>query len=170
MQADFLLELLKDCKTNSIHTTLDTSGFGDSKKLKKLLPYTDLFLYDLKLMDDKAHIRFAGVSNRIILENLVFLVSEEKQVIIRIPIIPGITDTSQNIMEMKEFLTILAKGSKQKVPFQINLLPYHSIAKNKYLRLSIDNKTADLKDIAKETLMPLKNEFESEGFFVKIGG
>jgi pyruvate formate lyase activating enzyme len=170
MQADFLLELLKDCKTNSIHTTIDTSGFGDSKNLKKLLPYTDLFLYDLKLMDDKAHIKLTGVSNRIILENLVFLVSEEKQVIIRIPIIPSITDTPQNIMEIKEFLAVLAKDSKQKAPFSINLLPYHSIAKNKYLRLSIENKTGHLKDIAKDSLMPLKEELEAEGFFVKIGG
>ena len=169
MQPEFLLELLKECKANILHTTIDTSGYADPEIIRTILPYTDLFLYDLKLMDDKDHIKYTGVSNKPVLENLICLISEGKQVIIRIPVIPGITDTKKNIREIKEFLTNLIKERKSISPLKISLLPYHSIAKNKYARFHIDNKTKNLKDVAKESLIPLKEEFEAAGFLVKIG-
>ena len=104
-----------------------------------------------------------------ILENLMYLISEGKQVVIRIPVIPGITDTKKNIHEIKEFLSDTMKERTTASPLKISLLPYHSIAKNKYARFHIDNKTKHLKDLTKESLIPLKKEFESEGFLVKIG-
>lgn len=169
MQPEFLLELLKECKANSLHTTIDTSGYADQEIIEKIHPHTDLFLYDLKLMDDTDHIKYTGVSNTTILDNLMYLISEGKQVVIRIPIIPGITDTKKNIHEIKEFLSNPMKERKADSPVKISLLPYHSIAKNKYTRFHIDNKTKNLKDLTKESLIPLKKEFEAEGFLVKIG-
>jgi len=169
MQPEFLLELLKECKANSLHTTIDTSGYADQEIIEKIHPYTDLFLYDLKLMDDTDHIRYTGVSNKPILENLMYLISEGKQVVIRIPVIPGITDTAQNIREIKEFLSNPMKERISASQLKISLLPYHSIAKNKYTRFHIDYKTKNLKDLTKESLIPLKKEFEAEGFIVKIG-
>jgi pyruvate formate lyase activating enzyme len=170
MQPEFLLELLKECKADNLHTTIDTSGYADPKIIEKIHPYTDLFLYDLKLMDDADHIKYTGVSNKTILKNLIYLISEDKQVVVRIPVIPGITDTKRNIHEIKEFLSYPGKRRKSTSPIKISLLPYHSIAKNKYARFHIDNKTKHLKDLTKESLIPLKKEFESEGFLVKIGG
>jgi pyruvate formate lyase activating enzyme len=138
--------------------------------MEQVIPFTDLFLYDLKLMDDTDHIRFTGVSNKIILENLQHLLSEAKQVIIRIPVIPGITDTKTNTHGIKEFLSAQRKEGKSNIPIKISLLPYHSIAKNKYTRLHLENRTRHLKDVTVASLIPLKNEFEAEGFSVKIGG
>jgi len=169
MQPEFLLELLKECKAGSLHTTIDTSGYADPEIIKIIHPHTDLFLYDLKLMDDKDHIRFTGVSNKPVLENLIFLISEGNKVVIRIPVIPGITDTQKNILEIKGFLSNLIKERKPASPLNISLLPYHSIARNKYVRFHIDNRTKNLKDLTNESLIPLKEEFENEGFTVKIG-
>jgi pyruvate formate lyase activating enzyme len=170
MQPDFLLALLKECRSNRIHTVVDTSGYADTAILEKIIPFTDLFLYDLKLMDEKDHLHYTGVSNKKILENLVFLVSENHPVILRIPVIPGITDTRKNIHEVKEFLSHLT-GKKEEAPsFKISLLPYHTIAKNKYIRFNITNKTEHLQDLTRASVMPLKDEFEAEGFVVKIGG
>jgi pyruvate formate lyase activating enzyme len=170
MQPEFLLDLLKECKTSGLHTTIDTSGFADQGIIEKIHPYTDLFLYDLKLMDDADHITYTGVSNKLILENLNYLIFKKKPVIIRIPVIPGITDTQKNFREMKEFLSKLVKEKKPVSPLKISLLPYHSIAKNKYARFHIDNKTKHLMDLTKESLIPLKNVIEAEGFEVRIGG
>ncbi len=169
MQPEFLIKLLKECKASSFHTTIDTSGYADQEIIKIIHPFTDLFLYDLKLMDDTDHIRYTGVSNKTILENLMYLISEKKQVVIRIPVIPGITDTKKNIHEIKEFLSKPIIGRKSESSVKISLLPYHSIAKNKYARFHIDNKMKHLKDLTKKSLIPLKKEFETEGFLVKIG-
>ncbi len=169
MQPEFLLELLKECKANSLHATIDTSGYSDPEIIKRIQPYTDLFLYDLKLMDDEDHIMYTGVSNKTILQNLKSLVLHEKQIVIRIPVVPGITNTEKNIREIKEFLLNLMAEGKSTIPLMISLLPYHSIAKNKYARFHIDNKTKNLKDLTKEALVPLKEEFEAAGFIVKIG-
>jgi pyruvate formate lyase activating enzyme len=170
MQPEFLVDILKECKTNSLHTAVDTSGYAELSTIEKIIPFTDLFLFDLKLMDEQDHIKYTGVSNKTILENLVFLASEEKQVIVRIPIIPGITDTKKNIREIKEFLSHLTKHDSPAPSFKISLLPYHSIGKNKYIRFNLENKTGHLKEMTKEAIVPLKKEFEAEGFVVKIGG
>ncbi len=170
LQHEFLLELLKECKKFSLHTAIDTSGFANREIIEKIIPYTDLFLYDLKLIDENDHILYTGASNKLILENLVTLITEEKQVIIRIPVVPGITDTQKNISEIKDFLSHLAKGNGSIPSFRISLLPYHSTGKNKYTRMHIENRTEQLEDLTKESLIPLKNEFETQGFEVRIGG
>jgi pyruvate formate lyase activating enzyme len=170
MQPGFLLRLLKECKTNNLHTTIDTSGYADPEIIKKIHSYTDLFLYDLKLMDDTDHIRYTGVSNKLILENLTFLVAKGKQIVIRIPVIPGITETQKNIRETKVFLSGLMRERKSASPLKLSLLPYHSIAKNKYIRFNLDNKLKDVKDLTMESLAPLRKEFEEEGYMVTVGG
>ena len=169
-QYDFLLELLKECKSTGFHTTIDTCGCADQSIIEKIYPLTDLFLYDLKLIDENDHIRYTGLSNRKILENLIHLIFKGNKINIRIPIIPGITDTDKNISEIKEFLVSQVKGIKIIHTMNINLLPFHSMAINKYSRFHLNNKTLNLKDLSEETLIPLKNEFEAEGFSVKIGG
>jgi len=106
-QPDFCVALLRDLKKAGLHTALDTTGYAEQEVIRKIMPYTDLFLYDLKLMDDEEHQKYTGVSNNVILENLEYLVEEGKDVIIRFPIIPGITDKPSNINTIIDFLSNL---------------------------------------------------------------
>ena len=92
MQADFCAELLKRLKENGIHTAVDTCGFVSKKVLNKLIPYTDVFLYDVKAYDEDVHIKCTGLSNRQILENLIYLDSIGKDIEIRIPYVPDYND------------------------------------------------------------------------------
>lgn len=164
-QANFLLEMLTACKSEKMHTTVDTTGFSNWKTLDKVAQLTDLFLYDLKLIDDNLHKSYAGVSNTLILENLEQLLAREKNIRIRIPMIPGITFTKENIQQMLDYLSGL------KFPIEgVDLLPYHNTASHKYERFGIENKLGELKSIRKSDLEETKLQFEKAGFEVKIGG
>jgi pyruvate formate lyase activating enzyme len=169
-QPEFLIELLKELKQQDYHVALDTCGFAEQAEFEKILPYIDLFLFDIKLIDDSEHIKYTGVSNQQILKNLHFLFENQKNVIIRFPVIPGITDSTENITAIKSFLQHSPNHQITKSPIEIHLLPYHSIAKKKYQRFFFENKLPNVKDIRKEDLIQLKKEFEESGFSVKIGG
>jgi len=168
MQGPFLSGLLKACKQKGIHTALDTSGYAAPGTFDSIADLPDLFLYDLKLMDSELHKHYTGVSNQSILRNLAALFKKKKNVILRVPIIPGITDTPENIRLMKDFIRSLTTGSMMQT--EIHLLPYHSLAKEKYMRFCKQNKLEELPDLKKEDLIPLKAEFESIGGMVSIGG
>ena len=162
MQSEFLLELLKECKIENIHTTVDTSGFVNEGKLLEIIDYVDLFLYDLKLINNELHQKYTGVSNKMILQNLLILVNGHKQIIIRIPIIPGITDTNENLEEIIEFLSDFPTIK------EINFLPYHNIASEKYKRLDMEYHSYP--KVKQEKLDRVRNMFEHAGYKVKIGG
>ena len=164
MQHHFLGEILDVCKQSGIHTAVDTTGFASSKVFRKIAAKADLFLYDLKHIDDEAHKKYTGVSNKPILENLKYLNENGKKVIVRFPVIPGINDTEENISAMKAFLKPL-KNIRE-----ISLLPYHNIANHKYEKIKMDNKMAGIKPLQKQDVYGLKREFENEGFTVSIGG
>ena len=165
LQHEFLAELLTACKKRGIHTAVDTCGFAPSEVLRKIAPLTDLFLYDLKMMDAEKHQFYAGVPNRIILENLEELVVQNCKVRIRIPIIPEVNATAENISETIRFLKSL-KGPIEGV----DLLPFHATAIGKYKRFEINyNMNKTLKPTASE-MDSLKIKFEAAGFEVKIGG
>lgn len=128
-QPEFLSAALRACKKRRIHTVVDTSGFASASVLKEIAPLVDLFLFDLKPMDEEEHRRYTGGSNRPIHENLRRLVEWGRPVIVRVPLIPGITDTEKNVQMLMAFLAEL-RGGIQKV----ELLPYHDVAE-KYQRL-----------------------------------
>ena len=165
LQADFLLEVLSACKAEKMHTAVDTSGFGSWKTLEKVAGITDLFLFDLKLIDDDLHKFYTGVSNKLILVNLEKLLELGKKVRIRIPMVHEITFTEENIRQSLDYLSglkFLIEG--------IDLLPYHNTASHKYERFGIENKLGELKSIRKTDLEETKLQFEKAGFDVKIGG
>ena len=164
MQPDFLYELLSECKKREIHTALDTSGYASPEVISKISKKVDLFLYDLKLMDEKEHIKYTGVTNKPILENLKQLAKENKKIVIRIPIIPGIIDTDENIDQIIEFVLSLNNVK------EISLLPYNHLGDSKYTRLNIPNKMVDLKLSPSNTIENIKDKFENKKFKVKIGG
>ena len=165
MQTAFLKEISKACKESGIHVTVDTTGYTTTKNLEEVLPYVDLFLYDLKQMDDERHFEFTGVSNKKILENLLFLKEQQKEIVIRIPIVPGYNDDEENIKATLDFLSGMNGAVKE-----IHLLPYHNIADGKYQRFHIQSKMKKMKSLPEEELYPLKERFEKNGYRVKIGG
>jgi len=163
-QADFLSQVLKRCKEVGLHTVVDTTGYASQKQLEEILPQTNLFLYDLKLMDNKQHLKYTGVSNKEIVKNLKFLLQNKAKVWIRIPIIPGITDTKTNLGQIA---TLLKNYNFEQ---QINLLPYHEIAEAKYDRLQIPFRMKETKTSDNNHMKIIADYFESYGFSVKIGG
>jgi len=130
-QADFCEALLKALKEKGIHTAVDTCGFVPKAAFEKVLPYTDLFLYDIKAFDEAVHIRCTGQSNQRILENLVWLDSLGKKIEIRIPYVPDYNDTQTE--KIAAFLKSLKSITAVKV------LPYHNYAGSKYAALGMEN-------------------------------
>ncbi len=165
MQFDFLKEILIQMKETGLHTAVDTSGYVSEKKINEIIPYTDLFLYDLKHYNNEKHIENTGVSLLPILKNLKYILNLKKNVWIRIPIIPEINNSEEDIYG---FIKTLDKLPEK--PEQINLLPYHNIADNKFKRLKIENKMKNIPGLDKKTIIPFKLMLEQAGFKVKIGG
>ena len=131
MQADFCTELLMRLKENGIHTAVDTCGFVSKNVLDKLIPYTDVFLYDVKAYDEDVHIKCTGLSNKQILENLIYLNSIGKDIEIRIPYVPDYNDGQ--IEKIACFLAQLNNITK------IRVLPYHNYASSKYEAMNMAN-------------------------------
>jgi pyruvate formate lyase activating enzyme len=165
IQFGFLLDLLQQCRDRNIHTVLDTTGYCNEKKIRRLLGRVDLYLYDIKIIDDLLHKKYTGVSNKSILNNLRTLCEANEKVILSFPVIPSITDTSKNIGDLKTFLGSFIHNIRE-----IRMLPYHNTATNKYKRLNIINRMEKIKSTGKKKLTDLKDEFEKEGYKVKIGG
>lgn len=131
MQAEFCQEILKRLKKEGIHTAVDTCGFILRDALDQVIPYTDVFLYDLKSYDEDVHIKCTGVSNKRILENLLYLDSQGKSVEIRIPYVP---DCNANQIErIAHFIAPLRCITK------VRVLAYHSYAASKYEALGMEN-------------------------------
>ena len=133
-QREFLYETLIASKKLGIHTTVDTSGYSSWEGFEMISPFVDLFLYDLKLMDESKHVQYTAVSNRMILDNLQKLSREKAHIIVRIPIIPGVNDDRKNIELSAEFLSRLPQLD------EVELIPYHEIGLEKYLALGIEYK------------------------------
>lgn len=174
MQEAFLLELLKSSKSLGLRTALDTSGYATLQAMRHTAPWVDLFLFDLKIIDDKLHQQYTGVSNVPVLDNLRYLIGNRNEVILRFPVIPGITDTNENIRDLKELIVSLLPCHPDTLspsrPVSIDLLPYHDSARNKYYRLERENKLPDLGKMKPENMQMIARELESTGIHVRIGG
>lgn len=166
LQPGFLLESLKVFRNEGMHTTIDTSGFADREVIDSILPYTELFLFDIKHMDPGKHKQYTGVSNSLILENYKYIIGKGKKVIIRIPVIPGINDGDEDIRAFRDFIDEEAGGNVSR----IDLLAYHKIGSSKYKRFKLDYKMQGVEQPSSERMNELKGYFEETGIKVKIGG
>ena len=166
LQFDFLLEVLKACKENGYHTTVDTSGYSSAENFKSIILFTDLFLFDLKHLDETKHIESTGVSNAIILDNYRFLLESGKDIMVRIPVIPGFNDDSDHLERLRQFLSTTKTESVKK----INLLPFHRIGSSKYKRYNIPYRMENVVPPEKEKMQKMKEFFMETGIKVKIGG
>ena len=164
MQPGFLVALLEASRRQGLHTAVDTSGFANDAVIRSVMPLVDVFLFDLKLMDDALHRRHMGVSNDPILGNLRLLGGSASTVQLRLPVIPGITDTQANLDAVARFALEHTKCRR------ISLLPYHRTAEAKYARLSLENRMQGTKPPSGERLEEVRRHFERNGFEVRIGG
>ena len=151
LQIDFLEEILKACKQNGIHTAVDTAGNVPFDYFERIIPYTDLFLYDVKCFDAERHKLYTGMSNELILDNLQRLLVLKASVWARIPIIPSVNDSEEEMLNIKSFL------SSYGVPEKIELLPYHAMGEHKYA--AIGKQAQSFSVPSEEKMMRLKKIF-----------
>lgn len=145
-QPGFLLELLRACGRRGIHRAVDTCAYAETSLLLHIAKETDLFLIDIKHMDDAAHRRFTGVSNRRILANISTLAEYGHPLRLRLPLIPGINDDDANLRATGAFIAALPERTHNATPGtrSVDVLPYHSAAKAKYAKLGKAYPGADI--------------------------
>lgn len=154
LQADFAEALLRRLKEEGISTALDTCGLTNPATLVRLLAYTDLVLYDLKLWEEEEHIRFTGVSNRRIQENLLFIAERMRRkgtpraLWVRTPLIPGTTDRAENLTAIGRFLAQELDGLIQRW----ELCAFNNLCRDQYTRLGLDWAYAQTPLMTKEEL------------------
>jgi pyruvate formate lyase activating enzyme len=163
-QPGLLFGLLNQCREKEIHTCLDTSGYADAKILLKAAEKTDLILYDIKLVDETAHKTLTGKNVSLVLNNLRALSDRKSNVRIRFPLIPKMTDTKENIAQVISFL-------KENTGYRdIHILPFHKAGEGKYEALKMKNHMKNLTAPSPERVAKAKEQFESHGFNITIGG
>jgi len=162
-QPEFLTACLERCRQEGIHTAVDTSGFAKGSVFERILPHTDLFLYDLKQMDSRKHEEMTGVGNEVILENLKRIDGRGKPIWVRVPLIPGYNDSVENLMRIAEFSKTLTNVE------QISLLPYNGAAGAKYSFIGRTYGLEDLDEYTKQEKADFLKLFSSMGVEVEVG-
>ena len=163
---DYVEEVCRKLHENGVSIFIDTSGYTDYKNLKRILPYVDVFLYDIKVMDPEDHKKYIGVDNSLILENLKKLSDEGAGLYIRLPIIQQVNATDEHIESVIHFLKENNIHARQ-----VNLLPYHDIGKGKYASLDMEYHDDEMSVPVSELMEHFKSMFEEQGFNkVNIGG
>lgn len=160
-QIEAVLALLASCKREKLHTTLDTSGFANWKDIEATLPYVDLYLYDLKILDSNKHKELTSVNNRTILKNLERLAGRSR-LWIRIPLIAEVNDSIEQIREV----AILAKRVKAE---QISLLPYHEGGISKCIQIGKSYGFHGASEPGREHIEELTKVINAEGVKVVVG-
>lgn len=147
LQTDFLLELLSALKVEGINTAVESAAFVDWSNIEKALPLIDLFICDIKSIDDEKHIAATSKSNRLILKNIVKLSRYTKNLLLRTPVIPGFNDSNCDLSAIADFIAALPRVPRHE------LLPFSNICEGKYKALNREFKAENLTP-------PTKNEME----------
>jgi pyruvate formate lyase activating enzyme len=162
MQPTLLSALLKACRRQEIHTVVDTSGFANWNVFEQIRGDVDLFLYDLKHMNSTRHREVTGVPNEVILENLRRLSAVAANLIVRIPLVPGINDDEQNLVESGKFLASLPRIEC------VELMGYHDIAQAKYEALGRQYALTEIKPPTENEMHHAAEILRNYGFVVVI--
>lgn len=161
-QPDFAAAMLEASKKKRLHTAIETAGHIPWVHFEKVLPYTDLFLFDVKHMDPEVHRNFTGKDNALILANLERL-ARKGSVIVRTPVIPGFNDTQDQIGAIARFAHRLGIC-------ELHLLPYHRLGEGKYRLLGREPQKMARPKVEEEELDTLKRCAETKGMVIKVGG
>lgn len=166
MDMDFILAVVRELKRQDINLAIDTCGYVPYERFQAILPYTDTFLYDVKVMDAELHKRYTGADNKLILDNLARLSADGARIYIRIPTIKEVNGNEKN---MKETIAFLKEHDIH--PAQVNLLPYHDTGSGKYPKLDMEYKGKNLHAPDKAEMEEFRKLFLDAGFQnTKIGG
>jgi len=163
-QIEFCESLLGMCKKAGISTAVETCGFAGWSNIERVISEIDTFLFDLKMYSSKLHEKWTGVSNELILENLKKLSGLNSNIIIRIPLIPGVNDTNEEFTLMIDFLCAFPNS------YDIHILPFHHIGSSKYTQIDLRYELENINEENEERIMACKSIAESKGFKVNIGG
>ena len=142
MQHEFALELLKAAKEQGLHTCIETSGYVSEEILKRFIPYVDIFLWDIKETDAERHIKYTGVSNERILENLELLNAKGASVVLRCPIIPGYNDRDGHLQSIGRL------AQRLDCVMCVDVEPYHPLGSSKSEALGKEYPLGDMGFIA----------------------
>ncbi len=164
LQRDFLLALLQACKAKDIHTVVDTSGFAAWESFNLIREFVDLFLFDLKLIDNATHREYTGVPNAPILRNLRRLSQHRHGIMLRVPLIPGINDDDETIGQIGAFAASLAQVDG------VDILPYHAVATDKYSNLGKPYRLSGMRPPSLERVERVALLLSQFGLNVTVGG
>jgi pyruvate formate lyase activating enzyme len=162
-QADFSSEILERAKTEGIDTCVETAGCAPWTSFEKTLPFTDLYLFDVKFVDPDLHEKWTGFRNRLIQENLETLASRDKEVIVRIPLIPDVNDGD-------EFQKIMDRVAELKTIKEVHILPFHQLGSSKYDQLGIAYSMEAHREDNRDGIERCEAHAMRRGFRVSIGG
>jgi len=161
---DYVKLLVQTLAERGISVVIDTCGDVPYESFRKILPYTDMFLYDLKFLDTHLHETFTGASNQRILSNLVRLGQEKIKICLRLPLLAGINDSLETMEAVNAWI-----DQNNIRPFFINLLPYHLYGRSKYADLGLEA-PMEFQTPDQNRLDMLKDFWEQQGHPVGIGG
>jgi len=163
-QDAFCLRILQRCREAGLHTAMETAAFCQGEVLAELLPWLDLVIVDVKLMDDTAHRAATGVSNRLILENVRRLAMTTRPLVVRTPVVPGVNDTVEAISAVAEFVRDFPNL------LYYELMPFHHLAGGKYRSLGLPDRFGALQPPTQDTLSALASLAHGLGVsVVKVG-
>lgn len=165
MHAETAIPLLEELGLRGIHRTVDTCGYVNSKTMESFMNHTDLFLFDLKLVDEKKHLKYTSKSNGIIIENLKLLSKSNKDYIIRIPFIKGVNTSEEDIIQFAELISSLPYK-----PLEISILPYHNIAKMKYKKMGSNYNGNGMEPPTEFEIENLVEIFKEYNLEISLGG
>lgn len=160
-QPEFLKKLFAACKERVIHTTLDTSGYVAWPVLEEILKYVDLVYYDLKHLDPERHREITGVDNELILSNAVMISQSNIPMVIRLPMIPGLNDSIENLKATASFVARL------KIE-RADILPFHTLGRKKYDCLAMTYRLGDLKPYTQEEVAEIVKTLSRCGLEVNV--
>jgi len=162
-QPEFVLELLKQCKAENINTAVDTTGFVKWEVIEQVLPYTDLFLYDIKGLDSEKHEKLVGVPNELILENVKKIAAAGGKLQIRIPVMPMYTDSEEFFGELGKLVKELGDAVET-----VQILPYHNLGTVKWQRLNREGPVFEAVPPSAELLEQRRKQLEDMGINAMI--
>jgi pyruvate formate lyase activating enzyme len=157
LQPEYLQAMLEACQQQGYHCAVDTAGNVPWERFEAVLPFTDLFLYDIKALDEATHRRFTGAGNRLILENLRRLAETGKEIWVRIPLVAGVNDSPEEIADIARLLAPL--GAIR----HVEILPYHTLGSEKYTSLGKEYPAQGYQAPSREQIDRILILFESQG-------
>ena len=163
-QPSFAKAILEACNTAGINTAIETSGFASFEAIEPLIPFVNLFLYDVKHVSDEKHRIFTGQSNSLILSNLMKLSERNTPLIVRIPVIPTFNHTAEEIESITRYVASV-KGVKE-----IHLLPYHRLGESKYQGLEQNYEFNSIEPMSQEDMNKLLEIAKKTGLHCQMGG